>query len=48
MTRMMNSATDALWPVFEALERDLKTSSKLYMDETVLARLDPGSGNTKT
>lgn len=48
MMRMMNSATDALWPVFEALERDLKSSSKLYMDETVLAQLDPGSGKTKT
>ncbi len=48
MIRMMNSATDALWPVFEALERDLKSSSKLYMDETVLAQLDPGNGKTKT
>ncbi|MDA5555140.1 IS66 family transposase [Shimia sp. MMG029] len=44
----MNSATDALWPVFEALERDLKSNSKLYMDETVLAQLDPGTGKTKT
>ncbi len=48
MMRMMNSATDALWPVFEALERDLKSSSKLYMNESVLAQLDPGSGKTKT
>lgn len=48
MVRMMKSATGALLPVFEALERDLKSSSKLYMDETVLGQLDPGSGKTKT
>ncbi len=48
MVRMMKSATGALLPVFEALERALKSSSKLYMDETVLGQLDPGSGKTKT
>lgn len=48
MSRMMDEAVDALLPLHAALEADLKASSKLFMDETVLAQLQPGSGRTKT
>ena len=37
-----------LRPVFDALIADLKRSTKLFMDETRAAVLDPGSGKTKT
>lgn len=48
MTRLMDAACDALVHVHAALETDLKSSTKLFMDETVLAQLEPGSGKTKT
>lgn len=48
MSRLMDEAVDALLPVHAALEADLKKSSKLFMDETVLSQLNPGSGKTKT
>ena len=37
-----------LKPVFESLLKDLKTSTKLYMDETRAPVLDPGRRKTKT
>jgi transposase len=37
-----------LRPVFEALAENLKTSTKLFMDETTAPVLDPGRGKTKT
>lgn len=37
-----------LRPVFERLAAQLKTSSKLFMDETPVPVLDPGRGKTKT
>lgn len=48
MIRMIDNAVVALLPVWEALKADLKSSSKLFMDETTLAMLQPGSGKTKT
>ena len=44
----MDEAVDALLPLHAALEADLKANSKLFMDETVLAQLQPGSERTKT
>jgi len=37
-----------LRPVFERMAEHLKTSSKLFMDETTAPVLDPGRGETKT
>jgi transposase len=37
-----------LRPVFEHLVADIKTSTKLFMDETPVPVLDPGRGKTKT
>lgn len=48
MGRLTTQAVDALLPVFDALEADLKSSSKLLMDETVMPQLLPGNGRTKT
>ncbi|MFV0409432.1 MAG: IS66 family transposase [Paracoccus sp. (in: a-proteobacteria)] len=48
MSRLNTQAVDALLPVFDALEADLKSSSKLLMDETVMPQLLPGNGRTKT
>ncbi len=48
MSRLMDQAVDALLPLYEVMHADLKASSKLYMDETTLAQLAPGTGNTKT
>lgn len=48
MGRLTTQAVDALLPVFYALEADLKSSSKLLMDETVMPQLLPGNGRTKT
>ncbi|MFS4439515.1 IS66 family transposase [Paracoccaceae bacterium GXU_MW_L88] len=48
MSRLTTQAVDALLPVFYALEADLKSSSKLLMDETVMPQLLPGNGRTKT
>ncbi|UWQ79079.1 IS66 family transposase [Leisingera sp. S132] len=48
MSRLMDQAVDALLPLYDVMNRDLKASSKLFMDETVLAQLAPGSGKTKT
>jgi len=36
-----------LTPVYECLKVDLKTSTKLFMDETTAPVLDPGRGKTK-
>lgn len=47
MGRLTTQAVDALLPVFEALEADLKSSTKLLMDETVMPQLLPGNGRTK-
>lgn len=48
MGRLMDQAVDALLPLYDALNNDLKSSSKLLMDETTLAQLMPGTGKTKT
>jgi transposase len=48
MGRLMDQAVDALLPLYEVLNDDLKSSSKLLMDETTLAQLMPGTGKTKT
>ena len=37
----------ALEPVYQALLADLKSSTKLFMDETVAPVLDPGKGKTR-
>lgn len=37
-----------LMPVYGAMLADIKTSTKLFMDETVAPVLDPGRGKTKT
>ncbi|MCF6217057.1 MAG: IS66 family transposase [Emcibacter sp.] len=42
------TAAYALTPVFDALAAHIKTSSKLFMDETTAPVLDPGRGRTKT
>lgn len=48
MCRLMDQVVDALLPLYDVLNRDLKSSSKLLMDETTLAQLMPGTGKTKT
>lgn len=48
MVRLMDQLCNALEPVHQALEADLKSSTKLSMDETVLSQLMPGNGKTKT
>ena len=48
MSRLMDQAVDALLPLYDVMNADLKASSKLYMDETTLAQLAPGTGRTKT
>ncbi len=48
MGRLMDQAVDALLPLYGVLNNDLKSSSKLLMDETTLAQLMPGTGKTKT
>ncbi len=47
MGRLMDQAVDALLPLYDILNDDLKSSSKLLMDETTLAQLMPGTGKTK-
>ncbi len=37
-----------LTPVYDCLKANLKTSTKLFMDETTAPVLDPGRGKTKT
>jgi len=44
----VGKAAFELTPVFECLLKDLKTSTKLYMDETRAPVLDPSRGKTKT
>jgi len=44
----VGKAAFELTPVFECLLKDLKTSTKLYMDETRAPVLDPSKGKTKT
>ena len=48
LSRLVTRASKLLRPLYEALIADLKTSSKLFMDETRIPLLDPGSGKTKT
>ncbi|GLQ25200.1 IS66 family transposase [Sulfitobacter pacificus] len=48
MVRLMDQLCNALEPVHQALEADLKSSTKLSMDETVLSQLMPDNGKTKT
>ncbi len=48
MGRLMTQAVDALVPLHEALDADLKSGSKLFMDETIMPQLLPGNGRTKT
>lgn len=48
MGRLMDQAVDALLPLYDVLNDDLKSSSKLLMDETTLAQLMPGTGKTKS
>ncbi len=42
------SESDILRPVYEALIADLKSGTKLFMDETTMPLLVPGLGKTKT
>lgn len=44
----VGKAAFELKPVFDRLLQDLKSSRKLYMDETRAPVLDPGKGKTKT
>ncbi len=48
MSNLMTKAGDALLPIHEALDFHLKSSSKLFMDETTMPQLLPGNGRTKT
>ncbi len=48
LANWVGKAAFELKPVFECLVDDLKTSSKLYMDETRAPVLDPGRHKTKT
>ncbi|WP_102227227.1 IS66 family transposase, partial [Acidimangrovimonas sediminis] len=48
LTRLVMRASKILRPIYEALIADLKSSSKLFMDETRIPLLDPGRGKTKT
>ena len=48
MGRLIDQAVVALLPLYGVLNGDLKSSSKLLMDETTLAQLMPGTGKTKT
>ncbi|WP_434290721.1 IS66 family transposase [Celeribacter sp. SCSIO 80788] len=42
-------ANEALLPIYQLMERELKTNSeRLFMDETTLPMLQPGEGQTKT
>ena len=44
----VSKAAFHLRPVVEAMATELKTSTKLFMDETTAPVLDPGRGKTKT
>ena len=46
--RLVERAGDVLKPIHNALVADLKSSSKLFMDETTFPLLVPGNGKTKT
>lgn len=48
LSRLIKRASDILRPVYEALIADLKSGSKLFMDETTVPLLVPGLGKTKT
>jgi len=48
MSRLTTQAVNALMPLFGALEADIKSSTKLFMDETTMPQLLPGNGRTKT
>ncbi len=48
LANWVGKAAFELKPVFECLLENLKTSSKLLMDETRAPVLDPGRGKTKT
>lgn len=48
LAHWVGKAAFELKPVFECLLKNLKTSSKLYMDETRAPVLDPGRHKTKT
>ncbi|UWQ78707.1 IS66 family transposase [Leisingera sp. S132] len=42
-------ATEALLPIYEMMEKELKmNSARLFMDETTLPMLQPGKGKTRT
>ncbi|WP_227270044.1 IS66 family transposase [Roseobacter weihaiensis] len=43
MGRLMTQAVNALTPLHEALDADLKSGSKLFMDETTMPQLLPGN-----
>jgi hypothetical protein len=48
LAHWVGKAAHTLKPVFEALAENIKTSPKLFMDETPAPVLDPGRGRTKT
>jgi transposase len=48
LANWVGKAAFHLTPVFEHLAEQLKTSTKLFMDETTAPVLDPGRGRTKT
>lgn len=47
LAKWVGRAAHALEPVYEALMANLKTSTKLFMDETTAPVQDPGKGKTK-
>lgn len=48
MSRLTTQALNALIPLYETLEVDIKSSPKLFMDETTMPQLLPENGQTKT
>lgn len=46
--RLAERANDILGPIHQALIADMRSSTKLFMDETTMPMLDPGRGKTKT
>ena len=47
LAKWVGRAAHALEPVYESLMANLKTSTKLFMDETTAPVQDPGAGKTK-
>lgn len=48
LSRLVMRAGDILRPIYELLIADMKSGTKLFMDETTIPLLSPGLGRTKT